>query len=307
MCWLLFGIILIQSAVSINAERMEISQLEKLVADLKVSHEVLLQTVSEMRFENNYFKASIKELKGKIQDMDDENQTQKKINSQLKMEITKIKTLFKSSELEELFKTKSSLLQTDKSKTVVDAAGFLKDDYKSVNTIKTNSSKLGIEQRGIEPRSSGRTSSKRLLLTDNQPVANNGVAFFAYLSKSEHNAGAHQTFVFDVDHTNIGGHYSHHTGVFTCPSHGVYVFSWSIYCNNGGYVYTELVANSSPVLGTFVGSVSVANILSSTDLAIVELNAGDEVYIRTPPNHPASGDVVSDLPYRSTFSGWKLF
>lgn len=145
------------------------------------------------------------------------------------------------------------------------------------------------------------------LLKDTQPVVTNGVAFFAYLSKSEPNAGAHQTFVFDVDHTNIGGHYSHHTGVFSCPSHGVYVFSWSIYCYRGGYVYSELVVNSSPVSGKFAGAGSVTNILSSTDLAIVELNAGDEVYIRTPPNHAASGQVVSDLPYRSTFSGWKLF
>lgn len=181
MFWLLFGIILIQSVVSINAERMEISQLEKLVADLKASHEVLLQTVSEMRFENNYFKASIKELKGRIQDMDDENQTQKKINSQLKMEITKIKTLFKSKELQELFRTKSSLLQTDKSKTVVDAAGFLKDDYKSVNTIKINSSKLGIRQRGTAPRSSGRTSSKRLLLTGNPSCINASSFEYIYI------------------------------------------------------------------------------------------------------------------------------
>lgn len=151
------------------------------------------------------------------------------------------------------------------------------------------------------------TNAHCLLKTDTQPVVTSGVAFFAYLSKSEHNAGAHQTFVFDVEHTNIGGHYSHHTGVFTCPSHGVYIFSWSIYCYSGGYVYSELVVNSSPVSGKFAGAGSVTNILSSTNLAIVELNAGDEVYIRTPPNHAASGQVVSDLPYRSTFSGWKLF
>lgn len=191
MCWLLFGIILIQSAVSIDAERMEISQLEKLVADLKASHEVLFQTVSEMRFENNYFKASIKELRGRIQDMEDENQTQKKINSQ----ITKIKTLIKSSELEELFKTKSSLLQTDKSKTVVDAAGYLKDGYKSVNTIKTNSSKLGIRQRGTAPRSSGRTSSKRLLLTGNSSCINASCFEYIYIDGS-FNQPVHQIILF---------------------------------------------------------------------------------------------------------------
>lgn len=135
----------------------------------------------------------------------------------------------------------------------------------------------------------------------------NGVAFFAYLSRPEPNPGTPKTFVFDVDHTNIGGHYSHHTGVFNCPSHGVYVFSWSIYCTTGGYVFSELVVNSSPVSAKFVGSKSVSNGLSSTDLVIVELNPGDEVYIRTPLNHSSSGKVESDPSLRSTFSGLKLF
>lgn len=130
----------------------------------------------------------------------------------------------------------------------------------------------------------------------------NGVAFFAYLSKDEPNPGTHKTFVFDVDHTNIGGHYSHHTGVFTCPSHSVYVFSWSIYCSVNGYNFSELV-NSSSVSGTFVDSQSVSNSLSSTDLVIVVLNAGDEVYIRTPLNLAAIKNVIRNSLHRSTFSG----
>lgn len=97
----------------------------------------------------------------------------------------------------------------------------------------------------------------------------NGVAFFAYLSRDEPNPGTHKTFFFDVDHTNIGGHYSLHTGIFTCPCHGVYVFSWSINCSINGYIFSELVINSFSVSGTFVGSRGVSNILSSTDLVIV--------------------------------------
>lgn len=143
-----------------------------------------------------------------------------------------------------------------------------------------------------------------LIKTDNQPVTPNGVAFIAYLSRSEPNPDTHKTFVFDLDH---GSHYSHHIGVFTCPSHGVYVFSSSIYCTTGGYVFSELVVNSSPVSAKFVGSKSVSNGLSSTDLVIVELNPGDEVYIRTPLNHSSSGKVESDPSLRSTFSGLKLF
>nr|XP_034320015.1 complement C1q-like protein 2 isoform X2 [Crassostrea gigas] len=235
-----------------------------------------------------------KQLKGKIRDLLDENREQKKINSQFKKEITEIKTLLKSSEFKELFKLKSTFL---KSKTVADKDWHLNEDNKSVKTIGTNSFKSGINQK-----------AEAVNTSDNQPVASNGgVAFFAYLSTKEPNPGTHKTFIFDVDHTNIGGHYSHHTGVFTCPIHGVYIFSWSIYCNVGGYVHSELVVNSSPVSGKFVGAMSLSFTFSSTDLAIVELNAGDEVYIRTPPNHAASGQVLSDPQYRSTFSGWKLF
>lgn len=106
MLWLLIGIISIQSAVSIDAAGMTLNQLEKMVADLKISHELLSQKISEIQFENDYFKASMKKLsaenerlKGRVHDLQDENQTQKNINSQFKMEIFEIKTLLKSNEL----------------------------------------------------------------------------------------------------------------------------------------------------------------------------------------------------------------
>lgn len=151
------------------------------------------------------------------------------------------------------------------------------------------------------------TNAKCFIKTVNQPVSSDGVAFFAYLSRDEPTVGAHQTFVFDVDHTNIGGHYNHHTGIFTCPSHGVYVFSWSLYCQYSGHVYSELVVNSSPVSGKYVGASSVSNKLSFTDLAIIELNTGDAVYVRTSPSQSGSTIVLSASLYRSSFSGWKLF
>lgn len=174
MCLRIFGIFFILSVVSINANSIKLSQLEKMVADLKVSHDILSQKISEIQFERNYFKACIKQLdaenenlKGIIHYLQDENRTQKKINSQLEMEITEIKTLFKSSEFEELIRTKSTLLQTNKSKTIAESDGLLLDDYKSVKTIGTNSSKPGIKQRGTASNNSGRISSKRLLLAGN--------------------------------------------------------------------------------------------------------------------------------------------
>lgn len=172
MCLRIFGIFFILSVVSINANSIKLSQLEKMVADLKVSHDILSQKISEIQFEKNYFKACIKQLhaenenlKGIIHHLQDENRTQKKINSQLEM--SEIKTLFKSSEFEELIRTKSTLLQTNKSKTLAESDGLLPDDYKSVKTIGTNSSKPGIKQRGTASNNSGRISSKRLLLAGN--------------------------------------------------------------------------------------------------------------------------------------------
>lgn len=93
MLWLFIGLISIQSSVSIDAGEMTLNQLENMVADLKISHELLSQKISEIQFENNYFKASMKilsakneRLKGRVHDLQDENRTQKKINSQFKIE-----------------------------------------------------------------------------------------------------------------------------------------------------------------------------------------------------------------------------
>lgn len=108
MCWFLFGIIFTQSFVNIDAvsaEGMALIQLEKLVAELKASHEIQCHKLSEIQSENSHFKEKMKEifednkqLKGKIRDQLDENREQMKNNSQFKKEITEIKTLLKSSE-----------------------------------------------------------------------------------------------------------------------------------------------------------------------------------------------------------------
>lgn len=53
MCLLVFGIFFIQSVVSPNADSIKLSQLEKMVTDLKVSHDILSQKLYEIQFENN--------------------------------------------------------------------------------------------------------------------------------------------------------------------------------------------------------------------------------------------------------------
>ena len=59
--------------------------------------------------------------------------------------------------------------------------------------------------------------------------------------------GHHQTFVSGDVVTNVGGNYNRHSRIFSSPSHGFYVFSWTLYCDAEGYFYSEVVVNSDPV------------------------------------------------------------
>lgn len=157
-----------------------------MVANLEVSHDILLQKIN-FKFGNNYSKARLKglraeneQIKGKIYELEDENCSQKKINTQLKTLIAKIITLLKWSKFEELFKIKFSLSQTDKSKTVVETDGLLKDIYRSVETIGTNFSEPGIIRSSKALSNTSKTSSKRLLLTST--FSFNNVSFLLYTS-----------------------------------------------------------------------------------------------------------------------------
>lgn len=81
------------------------------------------------------------------------------------MEITTIKTLLKSSEFEELFKTISRLLKTDRLKTAVDNAGLLNvKAIKAYSSITEKSKEIHHSTASVEPH------PKQLLLTGNIPL-----------------------------------------------------------------------------------------------------------------------------------------
>ena len=127
------------------------------------------------------------------------------------------------------------------------------------------------------------------------------------MSKPEPNVEQHQTFIFDHVITNFGGNYNRHSGIFTSPSQGVYVFSWTLLCHIEGYFYSEVVVNSDPV-GAFhcnaKGATSVGHV---TGVVVVEVNQGDIVYIRTHPTLSINGGVYSSSYDCSSFTGWRLF
>lgn len=131
-------------------------------------------------------------------------------------------------------------------------------------------------------------------------------AFSAYISIYRTNTGKDQTIKFDTIVTNIGNHYNHYSGIFSAPQHGVYVFTWTLHCWGGGYLYTHLVVNSRVVGATDTDALGAIGVRSTTGIVVVEVNQGDIAFVRT---HPSNGhyDLYSNPDWRSSFSGWKLF
>ncbi|XP_062613236.1 uncharacterized protein LOC134275014 [Saccostrea cucullata] len=164
-----------------------------------------------------------------------------------------------------------------------------------------------VTESQVKSKSLG-SSRKRLLTgipTTPQP---NGVAFSAYLKTSETHLTEHQTILFDGILTNIGGHYNPHSGIFTAPMHGVYVFTWNLYCNsNGGYIYSEIAVNSNPIGSMLTSCQGSTGVQSTTGIIVDEINKGDIVFVRTHPINGHSGSLLSHPAWKSTFSGWLLF
>jgi hypothetical protein len=133
------------------------------------------------------------------------------------------------------------------------------------------------------------------------------IAFYAYMSHTEVSPGPHHTIIFDVPVTNSGNSYNKFNGMFSVPSSGVYVFTWTITCSIGGYVYSQLVANFDVIGAILTNSVSSSEWISTSGISVRAVNQGDVIYVRTDPDHPVYGDIRSSSTYfRTSFSGWKL-
>ncbi|XP_019918432.3 multimerin-2 [Magallana gigas] len=172
--------------------------------------------------------------------------------------------------------------------------------------LQTASVKRKISQSEKIPRA----SKEKRILTGIQSTSTpfpDGAAFSAYVSHYETDISKEFTIHFDTVLTNIGNHYNKHSGTFTAPQHGVYVFTWNLYCYAEGYIYSQLVVNSNVVGTMFTSAQGAANIRSPTGIVVVEVNQGDVVFVRTHPTNGHVGNLYSYTDYRSSFNGWKLY
>eukprot|EP00105_Crassostrea_gigas_P037966 XP_019922114.1 PREDICTED: caprin-2 [Crassostrea gigas] len=131
------------------------------------------------------------------------------------------------------------------------------------------------------------------------------VAFYAYMStNTPANLRQHHTLIYDVVKINKGQGYHQDDGIFTVPSSGVYVFTWTVAVKSYGWASTELVINGVVFGATYAHGESRDWDHSSGNV-VVETHTADHVYIRMQEN--GMDVVVSNERGRSSFSGWKLF
>ncbi|XP_062608063.1 uncharacterized protein LOC134269898 [Saccostrea cucullata] len=287
-----------------TSENGAIPRLEKMLSELFKENEAIKLKMVKIEIDNKNLNQKIEKVVLENNQMKKEIEKQSRVNFRQSEKLRNMEHII--SDLQKCSKN-CKILKTLKGHTLFQKTeSWRQNGNYSESLIKNKTQELSFHERK-NINNHQRRRVQRLLMTDIPPTTTDRIAFFSYMSKPETNLGHHQTIIFDVAHTNVGNNYSPHTGAFTAPSHGVYVFTWKVYIASGGYVYTELIQNSNSVCGSYTGAQDVHNIIASTDVVVLELNPGDEVHIRTPPDASLSGTLYSTRQYRSSFNGWRLF
>ncbi|KAK3084667.1 hypothetical protein FSP39_017192 [Pinctada imbricata] len=121
------------------------------------------------------------------------------------------------------------------------------------------------------------------------------VAFHAGLNKDVENLPYNSKLVFDKVYLNQGLAYDPITGVFTCPTHGIYVFHWTITTKAGKYFYTDFMVNGQMV-GRSHPNANTVNRASSSSV-VQRLKKEDKVWIE--PLDSYSGQYA--------YAGWSFY
>ncbi|XP_033733108.1 caprin-2-like [Pecten maximus] len=134
----------------------------------------------------------------------------------------------------------------------------------------------------------------------NRVASIGNVAFFSTLNHDLIDVAKEQIIPFENVVTNNGGHYSQHSGVFTCDTEGTYVFSWTIYASYTHWIDTELIKNNHAIAYSSAGDRTFHD--ASGSIAVVNLSPGDMVWTRV--RDRAVGSDIKALV--SMFCGFKI-
>ena len=105
---------------------------------------------------------------------------------------------------------------------------------------------------------------------------------------------------FDSVRTNIGGHYSPNTGIFTVPRPGLYMLSATIRSAGGKHMHCALWVNDVMHERAF-GTGKTTGSLN----AVLQLKKGDRVYIKKDSKYSNSSEHLYGRHW-SMFSGYLI-
>uniref|UniRef100_W5NN48 C1q domain-containing protein n=1 Tax=Lepisosteus oculatus TaxID=7918 RepID=W5NN48_LEPOC len=132
------------------------------------------------------------------------------------------------------------------------------------------------------------------------------IAFSAILCNGETinlgNFNTKTTIVYPKVLTNMGGAYNSATGIFTAFVKGTYYFSFTVFLANAANLYVNLMKNSQHVVSMWDTQSTDLND-SGTNSAVLELEVGDQVYVRLNENR----QLYEDNTCYNSFSGFLLF
>lgn len=172
-------------------------------------------------------------------------------------------------------------------------------NQKSVFLVKYSFNSAYIHTCSVKP--SYIFSGRLLIQPTSLPIES--VAFYAYISSTVPASTPHHILVFDKVITDVGNAYHPHMGTFIAPKTGLYVFTWTIRCNQNNYHSAELLVDNNivNVISLYPGNAIDGTV---TGTAVVRVNQGDDVFIRT--GRDSNGNILSDENGRSSFAGWIL-
>jgi hypothetical protein len=108
------------------------------------------------------------------------------------------------------------------------------------------------------------------------------------------------TLVFPVVIHNIGDGYNRHTGVFTAPTEGHYVFFVTVVEYDKQHLYVDIVLNGSSKVRAY--GHSNAAYQTGANMVVLKLQRGDTVWVRLASG---KGYWTHSVPL-TTFSGFLL-
>ena len=141
--------------------------------------------------------------------------------------------------------------------------------------------------------------------TNKRQVSEN-IAFCAYLDHNVYHMGIGHVIKYNKALLNDGSGYNTHTGIFTAPLTGVYLFTFS-FDSHAGKTELRLSIDDVNIVGSVVDHVGTNNnLLVGGNSAIIHVTKGQAVWTET--YYTDNQDIESQESYRkTTFSGVLLY